>query len=688
MSINLTIDSTASSLALNDRPNGFRVTAFDPGNQPPETQWASSVDTEGARRAGSHPQNRTVTATVLIDKSTAAALQTAEQTLTRKIAKLNREGGELLLTLPSTSTITFDVEDAYLSRPFTPQTARGNIAEYNLTFVCRPYGRGAEQDLGDNTETTLPALIFTEASIPGDVPALGRLVVDNDSSTDQWWMTWGIESRYYSSSANAALFYEAEGRTLLSDSSTTVLGGDSASSSVRNTTLSTDYKAVLSTQATGGGAHLSHIGTFRVYARMTVTVGTGTVSAALEWSEGDFLRYTRNPAVSISTMQANSWVLADLGLVTLTPVTAGTQRWEGRIIAKTDTVGSDVGVDYLLLIPVAEGSGVASGVIRSFTPTSYSGEDHFTSTTAGNALNARVAPTGGTWATSGDATDLAFDDDTLNVAGEHIKRSAVSGSSGRLAILGTTNYANVQVEVSVYYTGGGGPSWTMDQGVIARWTDSSNYLRATFTRTTDSGGLNFTKTLQIVERVSGIETVLASATFPAGVGSSLAFWKVRLAVTANGQATASVSSAEISTGYEVGTVLATCEGFSSRLATGGTLATGEPGIFDRVLSANAATRYYDDFLVATNPVDAAAFANQSIEIRHDRARREDSGGTLWVKPTDYSGDYLLVPASGAEARTARMVVKFSRTDPSSLDNGIDDLSARLFVTPRYLAPPA
>ena len=34
--------------------------------------------------------------------------------------------------------------------------------------------------MGDNTETTLPVLVFTETGILGDVPGLGRLVIDDD----------------------------------------------------------------------------------------------------------------------------------------------------------------------------------------------------------------------------------------------------------------------------------------------------------------------------------------------------------------------------------------------------------------------------------------------------------------------------------------------------------------------------
>jgi hypothetical protein len=59
------------------------------------------------------------------------------------------------------------------------------------------------------------------------------------------------------------------------------------------------------------------------------------------------------------------------------------------------------------------------------------------------------------------------------------------------------------------------------------------------------------------------------------------------------------------------------------------------------------------------------------------------------------GYYLTIPPAGAEARTLRVFLKGSRaiaddTTPGVylLDTGIDDISARLFYTPRYLSVPA
>lgn len=672
----------ASGTALTITTGNYGLTQFSAPSPPPKLQWAGSVDTEGSALVAANHENRTITVGLEVTGATALA------DLQSKLAKMHREGGTLKYTSPAGTANTYDVlvQDGW-DPVFDHLHYLGGVTSCQFSLTCRPYGRGPEQDLGDNTETTLPALVFTEASIPGDVAALGRLVVDNDSSVDQWWLTWGLESRYYSSSANAALFYEAEGRTPLGGATAGAVASGASGTGITHSALTASYQAVMSTQATGGGAHLSHVGSFRVYARVQApTTNVGLVTLGWEWSEGDFLRTTLQNETQIALENTNKWLLMDFGVVTLRPVTAGTQRWEGRIVARsTSAVGDDVSIDYLLFVPVAEGSGIVSGVERAIAPTAYVAEDHFTSTTAGNALNARVAPTGGTWATSGDATDLAFDDDVLvDGAGEHIKRTAVSGTNGRFAILGSTNYINTLVETLVYYTGGGGASWQLDQGVIARWTDSSNYLRVGFQRLFLGSQLN---SLAIEAIVGGVTTTVASVNF-SGFSTSSRWWKVRLTVTSSGMATASVIADVNSIGFPVGAVIATCSGSSSALATGGTLATGKPGIWDRSMTASATTRYYDDFIAATITPDAAAFGNQSIEIRHDRAQREDSGGTLWVRPSSYLGDYLLVPPSGAETRTTRMVVKMSRGNPAQLDSSIDDLSARLFVTPRYLAPPA
>jgi len=131
------------------------------------------------------------------------------------------------------------------------------------------------------------------------------------------------------------------------------------------------------------------------------------------------------------------------------------------------------------------------------------------------------------------------------------------------------------------------------------------------------------------------------------------------------------------------------QGQEAELATGGALATGKVCISDgRGGADGATTRKYDNFMIAVPTTDAAVYASQSLEIRHDRVIREDSTGTLWVPVSKYVGDYCRVPVAGKEARTLRGIVKLCRNDPFTMaDTAIDDASWRLSYRPRYLQVP-
>jgi hypothetical protein len=89
--------------------------------------------------------------------------------------------------------------------------------------------------------------------------------------------------------------------------------------------------------------------------------------------------------------------------------------------------------------------------------------------------------------------------------------------------------------------------------------------------------------------------------------------------------------------------------------------------------------------------DAAMFASQSLEVSHDRMRREDSTGTYYERVSVPGGRYLKIPPAGPEARSARLLVKAVRGPEVQhrvwVDDGIDDISATLYATPRGLVVP-
>jgi hypothetical protein len=242
-----------------------------------------------------------------------------------------------------------------------------------------------------------------------------------------------------------------------------------------------------------------------------------------------------------------------------------------------------------------------------------------------------------------------------------------------LAILGTTNYADVEVAVS--YRGSAEIGGSRHHGVIARYVDSSNYLRLSHQSTTSVGDV----WLEIV--VGGAATQILE------MGSAMTvdtWFRLRLVVFASGFGIATWLDAN-------GAVLDSKQFQHAALATGGALATGKVGIIDRNGSAFASTRYYDDFAAATPPAEPLAVApSRSLEIRSGGAIRQSTDGTLWV-PAQLEGFYPRVPPAWAEGRTLRVLVATCRgpklADSVWADPGIDDLSARLTYTPLSLNLP-
>lgn len=299
---------------------------------------------------------------------------------------------------------------------------------------------------------------------------------------------------------------------------------------------------------------------------------------------------------------------------------------------------------------ISAGYTYQSGVVTAY--------DAFTGTTAGAALNGRVAPMGGTWATSGAATDLAITD----AGGERVSRSTVSDAGQRFAILGATNYADTEASVIVEHTGG-----APEMSVIARWTNSSNLLVAAH----NSGEL------VVVAVIAGAQSSLAHARVAIPVNTPCT---LRLIAWATGHCVAEVLSR--------GVVIGRARGVHSALATGGALQTGKPGFSDFNPLGTASTRYYDDFYAATPPAEQLVVnSGRRIEIRHDSCERESADGTTWgtVQPR---GGRVYVPCAGDEGRVTRLWVSAKRNDVTTMADGniADSTKVKVTLRPRYRLP--
>jgi hypothetical protein len=212
-------------------------------------------------------------------------------------------------------------------------------------------------------------------------------------------------------------------------------------------------------------------------------------------------------------------------------------------------------------------------------------------------------------------------------------------------------------------------------GVVARYTDSTNFVIA-YINAFSSGVLDTPLSCVVVVGDVAVAAV-GSESVPSFLVDS---WNtIRMSVDSAGRVAVWAGPR----GYLPRTPQIMFQ--NSNLATSGTLASGTSGFYDQNSGVTAITRNFDNFATWAPVGDAALFASQSVEIRADQVGREDSGGTLWQPPSSYVGDYLRVPVAGAEGRTSRLIAKASRGVPGSwADAGTDDISGRLYVTPRYL----
>lgn len=536
---------------------------------------------------------------------------------------------------------------------------------FTIRLTCLPVGEGTEVLAGTVTSSDIMQ-VLTLTDVAGDVPALGRLVVTDAASQSRRWVAWGLESRWLPTLSAPSLIVDSASMVTSGYAGTTATRSGAysgASNNVISATLRTQVQAIC------GLGNLSHVGSFRPQLRFYASATTMAVRLTYQTLDGPFRSLSwKIPVVA-------GWNHVDLGLVSVPQTALGTQRWTGRIEAySTATGGETFQADVVCMVP-AELFGRARGSY-AYSAGVLTGLDEFTGTTSGAALGGRAAPVGGTWATSGSATDFAFTDSVVlsGSATESVLRLTLSDASPRYAILGSTDYTNVETQVTVWRSGG-----SPEMRVIARYVDASNHLAATLVVGDPSFRLSMT--------VAGVTTVLAESDVATiggiGAGSTTAFYRIRLLAYASGTVIATLLDVN-------GAVLAQLFGRHASLATGGALATGKPGFADYNPLSTGSPRYYDDFYAATPAAEAIALhSGQSLEFRSTTTLREDSTGTYAGPPPEYVGSRFYVPPAGGPDRQTRIAVMAKRNDVETMpdDNISDSLTVDAYVTPRYLAVP-
>jgi hypothetical protein len=668
-----------NGLNLNPATGNFALEALDLTPPPKKPEWAQAADADGADLVR-RPlfENRTITATIRITPQ--ASMNLALEKLGELVDQLQEAeknpGGIPLEWTPanSTKTITFYVlTGAVTGIPIVVEgTGAGyfaNTPQIITSMICRPFGYGAELEVAaaKANEAGLSVVTLAVGAVAGDVPAEGRLVVSDTAAVGRRFVEWGLENRYYD--AATKLILDSEDMTPVGGVQSTALNASGAykRSGATKGTIATQLFPEPTICCTTG--NLKHVGTFRVKARINCLLpGVGDLS-------NDFIRLTWQDGAG--PFRANTWVNptaeglceVDLGIVTVTPTVSGTQKWLGCIEgyslngASKDTLH----VDYLTLIPVLEGYGLARGATPTTADTLLAFDD-LTSGTLSGPLGARTAELGGAWITAGAATDWT-------VAAGIVTRATKSDASRRLGVVGPA-LANMVTAVTIHNLG-----VETYGGALARYVSSTSYAFCELQPLTlyRANSLVLGR-LVVGVLVAGTETIIRQvALFAAYNGNPDLTSPIVLQLVVTGEAIAAAAT-------QSGKRIAIAQGSHASLATAGTLAIGNGGLLDHSNTATAHTRVYSSIAVSqVSLIPYCVQPSQSMEVRSDSAICEDSSGVFTGPVPQYRGSRFYLPQAGSAARTSRIIVKADRNDLEESDQQTigDSFTAQVFATPRY-----
>lgn len=343
-------ESTGTQLDISTDP--YAVVEFASPAPPLETSMAGTIDTEGDLIAARRHQNRQVSFTVEVVGSSQANLDAAVATLEAKVAELALEGGTFRRVRADGTYRTADIlaADSY-EKAFDVAYFLGNLARCTVNLIAKPYVRGPEVALTSHSETTLPVLIFTD-TIPGDVPATGRLVITDSQGAARRFVTWGVEARYLNT--GQPLFWQAESTTLNAGG-----GGGGSVAATADATASGGSKARFTQTVTSGTFYKvlsvtgSHRGRYRVFAR--VKTSSASVLFRARWFPMGSDISQDNPQTGTASI---GWELIDLGIVS--PGSDVSANWTMSLHA-TAVSGATVDFDTVFLVPILEASGEATG---------------------------------------------------------------------------------------------------------------------------------------------------------------------------------------------------------------------------------------------------------------------------------------------------------------------------------------
>jgi hypothetical protein len=206
------------------------------------------------------------------------------------------------------------------------------------------------------SESTLPALIFT-LSIQGSVGSWVDMTVDNGLADEQATLLIGMRGKHYDAAAPVFIHsadMEPNSSSSVSVRTTGTAGAYGSGNNVIKSVGGVSETATPDILALIEG--LPHRGSYRAFVRCRAN-GADT-SINLAWSSAA-PGFSNNAPVHLP---ANTWVLADCGIV---PFTTKKNFPTGRIFIDGQATGSsqDIEINYLLLLPIDDGYAELTGPI-------------------------------------------------------------------------------------------------------------------------------------------------------------------------------------------------------------------------------------------------------------------------------------------------------------------------------------
>lgn len=604
----------------------------------------------------------------------------AIQRLQMKVGRWQDEGG-FVKRVPDSSggfstPVAFVVYTAVLGGIHGWLMAHRQVAnEITLVLTVGPYCYGTKEvESSEFKAEEARQLEYELAKVQGTAPGLFRLRVKNEGAGN--WLTSinAMQSRDHSSAATALLSYEAEALTLLglAKKATRTGGSGAGENVVRSGSLSNSWQAVLLSKISATGEHLTHVGPRRIICRVwDQNTTAGNIRLQLQWRVLGATKWISNDEER--TYVVGNFSFIDFGEVRPEKAVLGNQRWEFRVIAKTEeAIGEEVQLDQFHILPT-EQFAIVEEELETLAGGQVLWEDGFAQ--AEGALTGKSAPIGGTY----EVGALAGTDFTI--ASNLVKRS-VKGT-GRIVLASASSTSNCLLEGALTVPADEGVRGFLQSGFVMRYVNSTNYVKVYLERG-HSGivghPLKEDVRIRVKKVVAGVETTLYSTTGIFNMFTSK--WKISI----NGEGKMIVEITPEGGGTSITTNIE-----SEDFKTGKALAAGKMGLYD-VLEAGATVepaRTWDE-IKASGAIageeelkQAVCYAGRSIEFRSDGVFRQHSSAEIWTRLTP-DGFLPYAPPSGLEARLLKGIFMPSVGNfVAQPDSEKYKLSAKAFYFPGY-----